>query len=745
MPAAISRSALVQQSLDGSLKMSASFTATDFKRNALGRSSYSAIQQQQQLSANRFEQPLSSSNFQNQQKREMCPKPAYSNPFNNSGSVRSSTGRINPDQSSVGNETNKGLGSIADRIQLFNQKSSNVVTKTTTPTSPKSVHRQQSIAVSAYDPTASITRGLLHRSATTEGGGNVISANQVQRYLQQQTSNVRTPPSLDQTTVPSKSTSMTLISPSSVVSSTIQQQIQSNEPVVASNGKRSSLSSKFPNQFDLSIEMSRNNSSASLSPSQTHRPFGSSTPVPSSYPIPPPHLHHSTSAFNQMSDAHKAMIMNQTTASASSFKHSKGKGNTSKGNTKKNVDSNHKDHITIESTKSSKKSMKTVVNKDKSINGNNSIESFARECVSRHRKGGIFSKKKTLKSMLMHTKKPLKKPMISTISDALLVKESVTCFKIIQIFMGDRSPSPTQSSSIVSGNSNLTTSTAGERLSPMPRSDDQLLVRLINICVTLVPLRDEVLVQVARQVTQNPNPNSERRGLELMCTLFWYFTASNKLAQHLHAFLHGHRNPFIAIVRRKFEQQMHRSRYTHSHLFYRKPHSVDEVARVLRAVHAQHVGIFGETLSDAIVDSSKLPWPVVLLTEALLEPRHEDREGVFRCVGDMDDMKLDTLLPEDLHFQLIGRSTTNDSSQKITRLTDDHDIHVIASTLKLYFRELRDSIIPSNMYLQALDCAHDPDRACALLDQLDPLNRSTLYYLIHFLQIFSTDEYSGIY
>ncbi|KAH9423421.1 Rho GTPase activating protein 39 [Dermatophagoides pteronyssinus] len=818
MPAAasggISRSTLIQQNLDGPLKMSASFTATDFKRNALGRSSYTTsttTNQQQQPSAIRYEQPSSNVHHnQREQQRESCPKPAYSNPFNNNnnnnGSLRSSTGRINMNlDQSLSNEinNNKGLGSIADRIQLFNQKSTNLPSKTTTPTptSPKSIHRQQSISVSAYEPATGLSRGFLHRSATTEGGGGgaggAIAANQVQRFLQQQPNNVRTSisPVLDQSSVPSKSTSMTLISPSSSSSSSVvntttiqQQQQQSNDPIgSSSNGKRSSLSNKFPvtsnnNQFDLSFEIPRNNSSISLSPShqQTYRPFGSSsTPVPS-YPIPPPHLHHS--AFNQMNDVHKSILVNQANVAAS-FKNSKNKNSNNQpttvtkgtANKKNNVvlDSNHNKDQTVTDSKSSKKSSSTttktiVKNKDKSNgnNGNNSIESFARECVSRHRKGGIFSKKKTLKSMLMHTKKPLKKPMISTISDALLVKESVACFKIIQIFMGDRSPSPTcqqqqQQQQHSTGNSNLSTSTTtttniGERLSPtttttLPYNDDQLLVRLINICVQLVPLRDEVLVQVARQVTQNPNPNSERRGLELMCTLFWYFTASNKLAQHLHAFLFGHRNPFTVIVRRKFEQQMYRSRYTHSHLFYRKPHSIDEVSNVLRAVHSKHVGIFGETLADALVDGTKLPWPVVLLTEALLEPRHEDREGVFRCVGDMDDvhrlkMKLDTLLPEDRNFnQMIGRSTNNNNDSIIQKtsgkLTDDHDIHVIASTLKLYFRELRDSIIPSQMYLQALDCAHDPERACALLDQLEPLNRSTLRYLIHFLQIFSTDEF----
>lgn len=259
-------------------------------------------------------------------------------------------------------------------------------------------------------------------------------------------------------------------------------------------------------------------------------------------------------------------------------------------------------HTSMNAVKSNKKTKSKCKNKcNKSIpvansnssNNNNSIESFARECVSRHRKGGIFSKKKTLKSMLSYTKKALKKPMISTISDSLLVKESVACFKMIQIFMGDRTASPTTSLHVNIENEVIKTSIGNN-------SDEQLLLRLINICVTLVPLRDEVLVQVARQVTQNPSADSERRGLELMCTLFWYFTASNKLAQHLHAFLIAHSNPFTSIVRRKFEQQMHRSRYTHSHLFYRKPHSVEEVARVLKCVRAKHVGIFGETLADSV-------------------------------------------------------------------------------------------------------------------------------------------------
>lgn len=95
---------------------------------------------------------------------------------------------------------------------------------------------------------------------------------------------------------------------------------------------------------------------------------------------------------------------------------------------------------------------------------------------------------------------------------------------------------------------------------------------------------------------------------------------------------------------------------------------------------------------------------------------------------------MDTISPQDIDFNsLIGRSCNSIVKRK--KLTDDHDIHVIASTLKLYFRELRESIIPTDLYMEALDCAHDPKRACLFVNKLNPLNRSTLIYLIKFLQV----------
>lgn len=499
----------VSNSYDG-LRMSASFTASDFKRNALGRrfvllllqincklslfiidySSYTPSMHQHYPSYSQHEQKESPA-------IKTKIKDAYSNPFNKNDSLRSSTGQ------------GIKLNGIANRIQLFNEKFLNEKDCTKPTLSPP-----KTLNVSTESPSCSLIRCL-------------ADAGQIKQSIDLEKK------AFFAKTQQSKSTSLNLISPKST-----------SPPIIASDNKSTNCSNL--NEKELNRISLTNNEQIQFSA--------------------------------QFNDAHK-MVSNKLTSDLKEL---------SVKNNHTNKDCSISNKKTKSKCKSKCKSMATG-NLKSSSNNNNSIESFARECVSRHRKGGIFSKKKTLKSMLSYTKKALKKPMISTISDSLLVKESVTCFKMIQIFMGDRTASPITSLHANSSN----------EVPIRNNTDEYLLLQLINICVTLVPLRDEVLVQVARQVTQNPSADSELRGLELMCTLFWYFTASNKLAQHLHAFLMAHSNPFTSIVRRKFEQQMHRSRYTHSHLFYRKPHSVEEVGRVLRCVRAKHVGIFGETLADS--------------------------------------------------------------------------------------------------------------------------------------------------
>jgi len=63
------------------------------------------------------------------------------------------------------------------------------------------------------------------------------------------------------------------------------------------------------------------------------------------------------------------------------------------------------------------------------------------------------------------------------------------------------------------------------------------------------------------------------------------------------------------------------------------------------------------------------------------------------------------------------------------------DPHTAASLLKLWFRELTVPLIPADMYLTAVTNCDNVDECVALVNQLPPVNRLVLLYLVHFLQV----------
>lgn len=255
-----------------------------------------------------------------------------------------------------------------------------------------------------------------------------------------------------------------------------------------------------------------------------------------------------------------------------------------------------------------------------------SIESFAKENIERHRKRGLFlGKRVSLKSMLEWSRKSIRKPMISSISDQKLRHESKVMFRFVQRFMRD-----------LPANDDTTTPD-GRPLTTLDDAD--VALHLLTAAAQQPILRDELLVQIARQTTRNPSEESELRGLRLMCACFWYFGPSAKLRPHLDAFVSAHKNPFAHVVARKFAQQTRRQQTAHV-VYVRRPHDRQEVAKVLRCVLKGFCGVFGESLETAVARGRRVPWPLVALTEALLEPPEGavEREGVFRCVGDLDEV-----------------------------------------------------------------------------------------------------------
>ncbi len=73
------------------------------------------------------------------------------------------------------------------------------------------------------------------------------------------------------------------------------------------------------------------------------------------------------------------------------------------------------------------------------------------------------------------------------------------------------------------------------------------------------------------------------------------------------------------------------------------------------------------------------------------------------------------------------------------------DAHVPASLLKLWYRELYESLIPDELYDECVAYCSDPERAVAVVHRLPEIHRLVLSYLIRFLQVssFTVDSWNA--
>jgi len=134
------------------------------------------------------------------------------------------------------------------------------------------------------------------------------------------------------------------------------------------------------------------------------------------------------------------------------------------------------------------------------------IEGFAQQYFMEHR-AGIFRRKVPLEKLLIWTKDALKAPMM--VLNKELQKESPKCFKLIQRIMGDRAP--------------------------IGQTED--IQDLLEKGITHGQLRDEIYVQLCKQLSQNPSPNSLILGWQLMAVIVISFPPSKNFESYLEQFI----------------------------------------------------------------------------------------------------------------------------------------------------------------------------------------------------------------
>jgi len=422
--------------------------------------------------------------------------------------------------------------------------------------------------------------------------------------------------------------------------------------------------------------------------------------------------------------------------------------------------------------------------RNKSTRGSTfSVESFARENLSRHpKKGGLlFNRKVKWSRMICWTKNSIKQPMISSVGTDL-APESIASFKLIQQFMGDRkitmskkyrqllaqaglseqeissivTRKPLARSGSLSANTTLNasyTSSSGASTTPgtgshgsnfIPdRLRDELAFELAVKGCTISSLRDEIFVQLARQLTENPNPDSINWGLVLVSLLLNYFSPSRKFAPFLLSFLETHSYQMARdVCLPRLEKRLRQNAL----IYCRKPADGKEISIVRLSITKwpQYCGVFGESLERIMslqkcspyLKTLRLPWILTTLGDKLIETGGNETEGIFRCAADHD-----LLAQLRLEIDCVDFRKITDAKQLKSLLSNVEDPHVIAGLLKLFFRQLFEPVFPTRIYDACLLSCHDATIACRVFNERVPnLNKDVAAYLIRLLQMLSKPD-----
>lgn len=125
------------------------------------------------------------------------------------------------------------------------------------------------------------------------------------------------------------------------------------------------------------------------------------------------------------------------------------------------------------------------------------IAGFAQKYFATHKKG-LFRRKVPMEKMLLHQKSPLTQPLM-VFNKRGVQKDALRCFKLIQKLMGERKGN---------GYVGPTGVELGETcvdLSVQSEEDIKMCHELIKKGLDHGELRDEIYVQLCKQLTENPS------------------------------------------------------------------------------------------------------------------------------------------------------------------------------------------------------------------------------------------------
>jgi hypothetical protein len=242
------------------------------------------------------------------------------------------------------------------------------------------------------------------------------------------------------------------------------------------------------------------------------------------------------------------------------------------------------------------------------------------------------------------------------------------------------------------------------------------------------PLVDEIFLQVVKQITDNPRPESLRKGWELISILMFFFVpSSSEVHNDVLKFVECNADPLLD------SPEFSTSRYA-KHCLKRlqlpinffKPSTTSIQQARYQIFYPSMFGTSLEELMEFQADkfpALKVPWIENTLISMIYELGGEKAEGVFRLAVD----------PDQLHTAMVQLNIFVRPAVK--------DPLIPAVLLKQWLRQLPSPIIPAEFYEECLMSANGaPERCCDLISRLPKIHRLVLATLLSLLQRLCNEE-----
>ncbi|KAJ3129235.1 hypothetical protein HK100_008764 [Physocladia obscura] len=363
------------------------------------------------------------------------------------------------------------------------------------------------------------------------------------------------------------------------------------------------------------------------------------------------------------------------------------------------------------------------------------IDGYAKDHFTEMKRGLFIKHTVSVEEALMYQKDTLRGPLLENLPKHLH-KDAIKSFRLIKHIMSDVSQGPPYTGSI------------------------REVQSLLNMGVTSKFLRDEIYVQIMKQVRGNTLPESVFRGWLLLCVVTIVFPPSKDLEEYVKAFTLEHYEGVPAgswgtislpnwatkTNSRENEAIAALAKYCNKKLIRicrsgprGKTPMIQEIERAQEAPF--RASLFGETLEDVMAVQAKenpkdsagrklaLPRILLFLTDAILTLNGCKTEGIFRVPGDIDMVNELRIRLERGKYDVTGIS----------------DPHVASSLLKLWLRELAEPLIPADLYDDCIDIGREatiPESeedvgalAYELIGEMPDINRRVALYMLNFLKV----------